>query len=107
MEIGERIKKRRKDLNMSQEELAFKLGYKSRSSINKIEKSGRDLPQSKIKTIADVLGVTPSYIMGWEDSSNTKLDTTKTIATDATADLTKEEQEKVIKYIKFIKSQRK
>lgn len=67
MKIGERIKLKRQELNMSQEELANKLGYKSRSSINKIEKDGRELPQSKIKAIADALNTTPSYIMGWNE----------------------------------------
>ena len=37
MTIGQRIKVRREELNMSQEELAKRIGYKSRSSINKIE----------------------------------------------------------------------
>ena len=36
MTIGQRIKVRREELNMSQEELAKRIGYKSRSSINKI-----------------------------------------------------------------------
>lgn len=66
MEIGSRIKKRREHLNMSQEELAFKVGYKSRSSINKIEADGRGLPQSKIVAFAKALETTPAYLMGWE-----------------------------------------
>ena len=37
MTIGQRIKQRREELQISQEELAHKIGYKSRSSINKIE----------------------------------------------------------------------
>ena len=37
MEIGDRIRKKREELGMSQEELAKKIGYRSRSSINKIE----------------------------------------------------------------------
>ena len=37
MELYKRIRKRREELGMSQEELAKKMGYKSRSSINKIE----------------------------------------------------------------------
>ena len=41
MDIGERIKLRREELNLSQDELAKKVGYKSRSSINKIEQDGR------------------------------------------------------------------
>ena len=65
--IGERIKSRREELNLSQDELAKKLGYKSRSSINKIEMDSGNLTQSKIKAIADALETTPTYIMGWED----------------------------------------
>lgn len=68
--IGERIKQRRIQLNISQDELAKSLGYKSRSSINKIEKDGRELPQSKILAIANALSTTPSYIMGWEENPN-------------------------------------
>ena len=37
MKIGDRIKARRESLKMTQEELALKMGYKSRSTINKIE----------------------------------------------------------------------
>ncbi len=53
---------------MTQEELALKLNYKSISSINKIEASGRGLPQSKIVAIAKALNTTPSYLMGWDDA---------------------------------------
>lgn len=69
MNIGARIKKRREELNMSQEELAKLANYKSRSSINKIERDGRGLPQEKIEAIAKALGVTPSYLMGWEEEN--------------------------------------
>lgn len=65
--VGDRIREKRESLGMSQEELAKKLGYKSRSSINKIETDARNLTQSKIKSIADALLTTPSYIMGWEE----------------------------------------
>ena len=66
MTIGARIKARREELGLSQDELAHRLGYKSRSSINKIELNQRNLTQSKIKAIADALSTTPSYVMGWE-----------------------------------------
>lgn len=71
MTIGERIKKRRLELNMTQEQLADKLGYKSKSSINKIELDSRNLTQPKIKLIADTLKTTPEYIMGWDEVSKT------------------------------------
>lgn len=67
MAVGHRIKAQREALGISQDELARKLGYQSRSSINKIESGERDLPQSKIKAIADALGVSPSVIMGWDE----------------------------------------
>ena len=67
MEIGERIRRRREELDMTQDELARAAGYKSRSSINKIEMDGRGLPQKKVADIARALKVTPSYLMGWED----------------------------------------
>lgn len=67
MTIGDRIKQRRMELGMSQEELAHKLGYKSRSSVNKIELGGQNLTQKKIKKIADALDTTPDYIMGWDE----------------------------------------
>lgn len=69
MTIGQRVKIRREELGMSQEELATKVGYKSKSSINKIELGFRVLTQSKIKVIADALETTPSYIMGWDEES--------------------------------------
>lgn len=67
MTIGERIKFKREELDISQDELARRLGYKSRSSINKIELGLQNLNQSKIKAIADALQTTPPFIMGWTE----------------------------------------
>ena len=69
MDIGQRIRIKRESLNMTQDELAKKTGYKSRSSINKIEIDGRGLPQSKIMSFAQALGTTPSWLMGWSDET--------------------------------------
>ena len=65
-EIGRNIMERRKSLGMTQEELATKMGYKSKSTINKIENGTNDIPQSKIVKFAEVLETTPAYLMGWE-----------------------------------------
>ena len=69
MTIGQRIRKRREELKMSQEELAHKIGYKSRSSINKIELDIQRLAQNKIKLIADALNTTANYILGIDDET--------------------------------------
>ena len=71
--IGSRIRTRREELGLSQDELAKRLGYKSRSSLNKIELDQRNLTQSKIKAIADALETTPSYIMGWNETTDNLL----------------------------------
>ena len=67
MEFGKRIKKRREELGLSQDALAQKLGYKSRSSINKIELGLNDISQSKIVAFAKALHTTPEYLMGWSE----------------------------------------
>lgn len=79
MTIGERIRNRRIELNMTQDELAKKAGYKSRSSINKIELS-RDLPLRKISKVAAALDITPTELCGWEETdSETPAETTDNI----------------------------
>ena len=71
MNLAEKIKIRRNELNMSQEELAKKMGYSSRSSINKIE-NGRPVSQKIIYRLAKVLETTPAYLMGWEEEETKK-----------------------------------
>lgn len=68
MTLYDRIRARREELNMSQEELAKRLGYKSRSTIAKIESGENDITQSKIVAFAKALGVKPVYLMGWKDA---------------------------------------
>ena len=63
----DRIKRLRIEKNMSQEELALKSGYTSRSTINKIEKGERNITGDKIQAIAQALGVKPSYLMDGND----------------------------------------
>lgn len=65
MTLYENIKARRIELNMSQKELAQKLGYKSTSTIAKIESGKNDIPQSKIMAFAKALDTTPGNLMGF------------------------------------------
>lgn len=82
MEIGDRIKSRREELGMSQDELAKKVGYKSRSSINKIEADGRGLPQRKIIAFEKALETTPADLMGWEQNEDPRIIERDTILED-------------------------
>lgn len=70
MNTYENIKNRRKELKMSQEELAKKTGYNDRSMIAKIEAGLVDLSISKIKAFAEALKLPASELVGWEVKSN-------------------------------------
>lgn len=67
-DIYERIKSRREELGLTTEELAQRMGYKTRSSITKIETGKADIPQSKVKAFARALQTTTAYLMGDDDA---------------------------------------
>ena len=62
MTFGERVLALRTEKGMTQDELALAVGYKSRSTIAKIESGERDPHQSMIATIAKALDTTPAYL---------------------------------------------
>lgn len=66
--VGINIKNRREELGITQEELAKRMGYKSKSTINKIEMGINDITQSKILAFAEVLDTTPAHLMGWDNN---------------------------------------
>lgn len=67
MTMGDRIKTRRLELGLTQQELAEKLGIKSRSYISLLEKGDRNLPTSMIRKLVSALDTTPSYLLGWNE----------------------------------------
>ena len=67
MNIGERIRILRQNLNMSMEELANILG-KNKATIYLYEKGGiNTLPLDILRPLADALQTTPEYLLGWND----------------------------------------
>src|SRR5690625_2333021 len=75
MSVGERIKKRRKELKLSADYVAEKVG-KNRTTVYRYESDEiEDMPVSVIVEIAKILKVDPGYLMGWKD---TKEDLRKT-----------------------------
>lgn len=75
MTIYDRIKYLRESANMSQQELAEKVGFKTASAVNKIELGLRDINQSKILAFARALGTTPSYLLGEDDEIQSNIST--------------------------------
>jgi transcriptional regulator with XRE-family HTH domain len=70
--IGANIRRKREELGLSQEELANRVGYKSKSAINKIEQGVNEVRQNKIVDFANALDTTPSVLMGWVDEPTSK-----------------------------------
>lgn len=68
MTVGERIKLRRTELGLTQEDLAKRLGYSTKSAICRIEKDyEQNLTSDRLSRIANALSCTPAYLMGWKD----------------------------------------
>ena len=63
-DLSTRVRLRREQLGLSQQELAQRMGYRSRSSITKLEKGINDLPQSKVEELAQALETTPAALLG-------------------------------------------
>ena len=62
-DLSGRIRQRREQLGLSQEELAARMGYRSKSSITKLEKGINDLPRAKLEELAAALNTTPAWLM--------------------------------------------
>ena len=80
-QISQRIRSKREELGMSQEELAKRIGYSNRASINKIENDVSKLTTDKIEAIAKAFGVTPSWLMWGNEETDTSKEIDPTLAT--------------------------
>lgn len=67
MSIGNRIKQRRKELKITADELAKRIG-KDRATVYRYEKGDIEkFPLDILEPIAKALQTTPQYLMGWEE----------------------------------------
>ena len=90
MTMYDRIRELRIKEGLSQEELAKKTGYSSRSMISRIENGEVDLSQSKIKLMASTLHTTTDYLM----DGTTQSDPYSTIVSEE--DLETDENKKIL-----------
>lgn len=73
MTVGERIKKEREKFNISQTELAQKIGV-SKQTLYKYETNIiTNIPSDTIERTANVLNCSPAYLMGWDDKEPSKI----------------------------------
>lgn len=83
LELYKNIRRKRLELNMSQEELARKVGYTSRSTIARIEKGEIDISRDKIFAFAKALKTTPSELMGLSGCEDTLSDIANELSADS------------------------
>lgn len=68
MTVGERIRTLRKERNITQEQLAQKIGVK-RAVISKYENDCVSINITNLEKISSVLGVTPSFLIGYDEKN--------------------------------------
>ena len=72
MDVGERIKERRKELGMTVDDLAKKVG-KSRATVYRYENGSIEkLPTDVLVPFAEALDLDPDYLMGWTEEKRKK-----------------------------------
>lgn len=75
MNVGERIKLRRKELKISADTLAERVGV-SRSTIFRYEKGDIEkVGPEVLKKISETLNISPADLMGWEEETETTTET--------------------------------
>lgn len=95
MDVGTRIKVRRKEINMKASELASKINV-SLSTLYRYEKGDIEKMSTDIlKEIADALSTTPADLMGWDEKLK---ESTLNKITNTASKLVEERQEKVLEY---------
>ena len=98
--VGAKIRERRQELGLTQQQLAELVGYTSKSTINKIENDVHDVNQTMLVKIADALKVSPTFFL------ETSRDSVPSPAVSAYAEkflkLSPEQQHNVIQYIDFL-----
>ncbi|MBO6015352.1 MAG: helix-turn-helix domain-containing protein [Oscillospiraceae bacterium] len=65
--FGQRVKHLRAKNNMTQEELAKRVGYTSKSTIAKIEADKVGAVSDKLSELAEALGTTADYLLGGDE----------------------------------------
>ncbi|MFT2142292.1 helix-turn-helix domain-containing protein [Mammaliicoccus sciuri] len=101
-EIVAIIKSLMNDRNLSLSELARRTGM-AKSTISRYLNESREFPLNKADDFARVLKVTPEYLLGFEEEYQP---TTIAAHLDGeVSELDEDEMQKVLEYVKFLKSQ--
>jgi transcriptional regulator with XRE-family HTH domain len=100
--IISRIKERRESLEMSFQNLADLTGM-SKSTLQRYETGAiRNLPLSKVKTLASALKTTPAYLMGWEENKPAENDELDIENDKLFKNLPQEKKQQALEFLRFL-----
>lgn len=103
MTLAEQIKRRRKALHKTQDDIA-KIVNVTKQTIQKYENGIiSNIPSDKIELLARALECSPAYLMGWEDAEPSSKETICDSLVSDFLDLSEEDQQKAIEYVKLLK----
>ncbi len=101
MTVSERIRAQMTLCNLSYGELAEKAGL-AKSAVHRYATGLTDkVPTEALEKLARALGVTPAYLIGWEDSPRTLA------AHFEGEEFTDEELHEIESFVRFVKSRRR
>ncbi|MEB6240573.1 helix-turn-helix domain-containing protein [Staphylococcus xylosus] len=90
--------------NLSTSELARRTNM-AKSTVSRYLNKSREFPLNRADDFANVLKVTPEYLLGLEEKKTKN--SFETIAAHLDGDLTEEEWQEILDYAEFVKSKRK
>lgn len=96
MTVGDRIRIRRIELGMTQEELSKKIGCNTRSAISRVERNKNETSVKLVEKIAEALYCKPAYLLGWA----VKEEVLSELSTDEAVDLLSPEYLQLLKIIR-------
>ena len=100
--VGQRIRFERKMQNLSQQELAEKVGYADKGLISRIESGSLNLSMDKLIKIADALHVDVTDLLIDPEPMEKKVE--KDVMLYDVSDISTEGQERIKEYINMIRS---
>ena len=79
MTLGKKIKAYRESLNLTQSDLAKRLGTTKQTIFKYENEIITNIPSDKIETLANLFGISPAVLMGWENAEPIRSKPTKQI----------------------------
>lgn len=104
MEFREILRRRRKELDLTLEEVGRRVGVTKSTVLRWESGTISNIQRDKIAALAAALQVSPEYLLGWTEDPHIVFNNN---VAAALADLSEDELGLVLNYVAFIKSQRR